>query len=526
MNMKKSLLFCVMLLMAIVMKAQLTVDNFEQRINDQSGMATNITVRDPNGDRCALIKVFAPQVDGFSFYGGVTSGFLTTETHGNEIWVFAPASAQSITISHALFGRVEYEYPVALGKGSTYELLLNVGSGRFVNINSTGTTEARVTIDGKYVGVTPIYNHFMPFGKYQVVAEKDRFEGKTEIEVEPKKKKGDAHQQSFNIQMIDQTPHYGDVTVTVNEDPNAEIFYQGERVGAGTWKSMLKEGTHEIIARKADCNDAVTIFTVKPQVQNDITADAPTPHTGNVQIYTRPRNVVATYDGEKSIDLTDINVMTVGTHQFAISRKGYVTSYPNILVRHNETTVDTIALEPINYIKEKWAFYFGVGYTLSSLSGLTTYAGAVWNHIDAQLSYTLGLSKSDKVHMYSNVFGEGHNLNSINDYKMNSFALRVGYQIRLVPLLGITPQVGVMTQTLTSNLIEGTTKYADGAKATSLTFGAKILGVPAHRVYVFLTPELALPISKDDTFNKAAKAGDFSAGGFSVSLGVLLNFGK
>jgi len=75
-------------------------------------------------------------------------------------------------------------------------------------------------------------------------------------------------------------------------------------------------------------------------------------------------------------------------------------------------------------------------------------------------------------------------------------------------------------------LIEGTTKYADGAKATSLTLGAKILGVPAHRVYVFLTPELAIPISKDDTFDKAAKAGNFSAGGFSVSLGVLLNFGK
>ena len=522
---KRSFLLFAALLMTIAMKAQLTVDNFEQRINDQSGMATNITVRDPNGDRCALIKVYAPQVDGFSFYGGVTSGFLTTETHGNEIWVFAPSSAQSITISHALFGRVEYEYPVALGKGSTYELLLNVGSGRFVNINSTGTTEARVTIDGKYVGVTPIYNHYMPYGKYQVVAEKERFEGRTEIEVVAKKK-GDGNQQSFNIQMIDQTPHYGDVTVTVADDPNAEIFFQGERVGAGSWKSMLKEGTHEVITRKSDCNDAVTIFTVKPQTQNDIKADAPVPHTGNIQIYTRPRNVTATYDGENSVDLTSIQVLPVGTHQFTISRKGYVTANPNILVRHNETTVDTIALEPINYLKNKWAFYFGVGYTLSSLSGLTTYAGAVWNSIDAQLSYTLGMGKSEKVHMYSNVYGEGHDLKSVNDYKMNSFALRVGYQIRLVPRLGITPQVGCMAQILSSNLIEGNTKYADGAKATCLTFGAKILGVPAHRVYVFLTPELAIPLSKDDMFDKVAKAGNFSAGGFSVSLGVILNFGK
>ena len=47
--------------MTVVMYGQLTVDNFALRENDQSGMAPGITYRDPNGDRCALIKVFAPR---------------------------------------------------------------------------------------------------------------------------------------------------------------------------------------------------------------------------------------------------------------------------------------------------------------------------------------------------------------------------------------------------------------------------------------------------------------------------------
>ena len=95
--------------------------------------------------------------------------------------------------------------------------------------------------------------------------------------------KNDHKQMNFNVQMFDQTSHFGDVTVTV-DDPNADIIYQGERVAAGTWKTMLKEGTHEVITRKADSDDGVTLFTVRPQTQNNVKATAPTPHTGTIQI--------------------------------------------------------------------------------------------------------------------------------------------------------------------------------------------------------------------------------------------------
>ena len=323
-----------MFFVALTMSAQLTVDNFALRENDMSGMATGVIVRDPNGDRCALIKVFAPQSEGFSFYGGATSGFLTTEVHGNEIWVFAPSSAQTLTISHATFGRIEYEYPVALRKGATYELLLNVGSGRFVNINSTGMTNARITINGKYVGDTPIYNHFLPFGRYTIAAEKNFYEGETAISVSSSDNK-DVRQ--VLIDMTDMSSHYGDVLVTVAN--KADIWFNGQNVGNGEWKTQLREGNYTIETRKADSDPAVTSFTVVARQENKVKANPPTQHTGWLRIYTRPRNVKTL-----PYDLSETLTLPVGTYQVEFSKKGYITQNLEYTVRRNETTRDTITL--------------------------------------------------------------------------------------------------------------------------------------------------------------------------------------
>ncbi len=505
--------------------AQLTVDDFSQRLNDMSARSTDKPVVDQNGDPCALIKVFAPQVEGFTFYGGAQSGFLTTEKKGGEIWVYVPATALQLTISHAMFGRIEYEYPFALSQGATYQMLLNVGSGRFVTINSNGASHARIAIDGKYIGETPIYNHYMPFGKYKVEAVKDRFEGMTELEVVQSKNQDDK-QQFFSIEMIDQTPHYGDITAVVTDDPDADIYYQGERVGAGTWKSLLREGQHEIVTRKRDCGDATTLFTVKAQTQNDVQLNAPIPYTGTIHIDVRPRSAKVKYDGNKDIDLSEPRALPVGRHELIFTRKDYQPLEKIYNVERDMTLTDTITLSYKNYLRNKWGFYFGVGYTLSSLAGMTGYIGGVLRNVDLQLSYTLGLKKSNPAYMYRSEAATGNEMLSGNTYKMNAMAARIGYQIRLIPRLGFTPQLGYMYQMLSANTIEGSGKFAQGASAHCLTIGAKILGVPVQHLYLFLTPEYALPIKKSNDFNRAASAADFSAGGFSVSIGLLVNFGN
>ena len=102
------------------------------------------------------------------------------------------------------FGRIEYEYPIALNRGATYELLLNIGGGRFVNINTIGVNGARVSVNGKYIGDTPIYNYYMAYGNYKLVAVRNRYEGEAELRV-VEKTQNDNKQLNFNVPMIDQT---------------------------------------------------------------------------------------------------------------------------------------------------------------------------------------------------------------------------------------------------------------------------------------------------------------------------------
>lgn len=511
-----------LLLLPQMLMAQLRVDGFELLSNDLTAMTRGMSslkpnglVTDQNGEVAALIKIVTPMT-GFNFDGGQL-GIVGTEQHEGEIWLFVPRYSLKLTITHRHFGELrEYVYPVTVEGGRTYRMLLNTGGGRFVNINTTGADSANISIDGKAVGQSPIYNHFMNDGIYVVSGVRDRFEGTDTLYVSSGN--GPLH---YSLRLTDQIAHFGNVEINV-ADPHADIYYQGKRVGAGQWRTMLKEGYHEVLTRKKDCNDAVTRFQVVAQQQNDVQADLPVPYTGQVFLFTRPRNVVATYDNNQPIDLTETRVLPVGKHQFQFTRKGWVTQDLELEVLKDQLTTDTIQLEAINYLKSKWAFYFGAGYTLQGLSGLTGYVGAVYQHVDLQLSYTLGMSSSKDVYNYN----KEYELLSGNTYKMNAFAARLGYQLRLIPRLGITPQVGFMQQMLTSTVSRGTGKYADGAKASSLTLGAKILAVPAHRVYLFLTPEYALEMSKDATFDKAAQAADFQPGGFSISAGVLINIGK
>lgn len=495
--------------------AQMTVDDFYYDRTDQRPTRAEYQVKDQDGYYCAIIKVVTSEND-FTF-----SGNEKTQRVGGEIFVWVPKGLRVLGISHPRFGSLDYDIPEALRESAAYTLLLNPGGGRYVNITSSGAAKARVAIDNQYVGETPIYNYFMPFGSRRVKGTVGRFEADTLFSVQA----GEGRM-SLDLNMQDQSHHFGEVEVTV--PGNAEIYFQGQKVGNGRWKESLREGRYEVTTKKEDCEPATTSFTVKPRVLNQITAEAPVPHTGSIQLYTRPRSATATCDG-KPIDLTESHVLPIGKHQFNFVKKGYVTLDKEFSITRNTLTADTVIMEPINYLKSKWAFYFGAGYSLNigSLSGVTGYLGAVFKNIDLQLSYTLGLGKSDEVNWYTKV-GVNDMWQNTMTYKMSAMAARLGYQIRLIPKLGITPQVGVMQQFLSGSISEGNaaSKFADGAKATSFTVGAKVLAVPVHHLYIFLTPEYAIPISKDATFTKAADAADFSAGGLSISAGIIVNFGK
>ena len=514
----KKLLTLTAIALAFTVQAMaqgMKVVEFKLLENDLTANTRGTEKMDQNGERAALIKIQTPE-RGFTFDGG-SLGIVATEEHAGEIWLYVPRRAQKLIVQHPAFGVMrDFYYPIPVEGARTYEMLIDIGIGRYANIASQ-VAESNIYIDGVNVGVSPIYNKYLNFGKHKIEAKKDRYEGETEFYITTDDDASKA--KMINVEQRDMSDHFGDVTVTV--DNKADIWFEGKNMGNGIWQTQMREGTYIVETQKADCDPEKTSFTVVAQKQNNIKAAAPTPHTGRLNVYTRPRNAQAILNGQDEIDMTEVHTLPVGTYQLAFNRKGYVSTNREYTIAHNQTTVDTVTMERVRYIKPK-TFYFGAGYTLRSLGGVTALAGATYKNIDLQLSYTFGLSSSAEVPWYT-TDGNDTYLSSMT-YKRSTFAAKLGYQFELTERLGIVPQLGYEIERLSGTVSDGTNTYGDGASANCISLGAKLLWAPIERVYVFANPAFSIGMSKDDNFTRLVDNSDITAGGFMVTVGAIFNF--
>lgn len=512
--MKKLLLLALIALSQTVCADGISVLSFRLLETDLTANTHGTEKRDQNGEKAALIKIVTPE-RGFLFNGG-SLGIVGTEEKAGEIWLYVPPRAQKLTVTHQVFGVLrDYYYPVSIQGGRTYEMLLDIGTGRYVTI-TTSQAKSDVTLDGEYLGKSPIYNRYMTYGRHAVFTQNGMYEAHDTIVITTSDEKTT---KIAHIEMKNMSSHYGEVVVNVEND--ADIWYNNHHVGTGSWSTQLREGSYTVETRKADCDPIKTNFNVEPRKKNQIQAAPPVQHTGRLNIYTRPRNAKAILNGTDEVNLTDVPTLPVGTYQLAISRKGYVSTNREYTIKHNLTTSDTVSLEKVKYITPS-AFYFGAGYTMRSMGGITALAGACFKNIDLQVSYTFGLSSSDPVMWYS-TDGNDTYLSSIK-YKRSTFAAKLGYQIELTERLGITPQVGYEIEQLSGSVTDGTLLFGDKAAASCISVGAKFVYAPIQRLYLFASPTLSLGMSKDNNFERIADASNISAGGFMISIGAIFNF--
>jgi len=515
-NINRLLFFTLALALSLRAAAQtMKVTSFSLLEHDLTANTRGTIETDKDGETAALIKIVT-QENGFIFEGG-SLGIVKSMQKTGEWWLYVPPFAMKLTIKHPKFGVLrDYVYPTLIEGGRTYEMLLDIGTGRYVTIDSS-RKGADVEIDGQYIGQTPIHRYYLLFGTHTIKASSSKWEGKMEYTVADTGTTS-SQQLVLNVQMQDMSSHYGQGRLTV--DNNADIFFAQRKVGKpGEWDFDLYEGTYEVETRKADCDPERTTFTVKPGAEgNDVTVKAPTPHTGWLSIYTRPRNVMATDNG-KPINLSEVQTLPVGTHQIGISRKGYQPQQYEYKILWNETTRDTIQLERVTYVRPR-AFYFGAGYSVGSLAGFSGLIGVVLYRHDLQLSYTFGTQASDKVFWYD----DSHNYQTAMSYKQNVIAVKYGYQIPLLSRMAITPQVGYNQQTYSGKIEDGSVKYADGATASSISIGLKVAYVPFQHCYLFVSPEYRIAIQKDEAYNSMAESAGINASQFALHAGVLVNF--
>lgn len=509
--MKRSIILISVLLTLVtqVLAQNMKVISFKLLENDLTANRYGTSKMDQNGETAALIKIVTPE-KGFTFDGG-SLGIVDTEDHTGEIWLYVPRRAQKLIIQHQDYGVLrDYFYPIPIEGGRTYEMLIDICTGRYATILS-GLAQADIYVDGELCGQSPV-KKYLNYGRHTIRATKDRYEGETTATITTSE---DQDIRVIRVDMQDMSHLYGNVTVKT--DNYADIFFNGKLVGTGEWETQLREGNYTVETRKADSDPSMTSFTVVAQQQNDVKATAPTPHTGWLSLYTRPRNVKATYNGSHIFNLTEVQTMPVGTYQMEFTRKGYVTQKREYTVRRNETNSDTITLQRVTYVKPI-AFYFGGAYTARTLSGLTGILGAVFYRHDLQASYTFGLTESDVIYWEGSV-------NTATKYKMQTIGIKYGYQVPLMRQLAITPQIGYNYNFLSANAAEkGNTTYGDNASSSALALGIKLVVVPMQHLYFFVAPEYAFTLSKDNLFTTIADNTNVTSDGFAVHVGLLANF--
>jgi len=508
--MRTLFLFLCLVMAGISRSQNMKVVHFGELTNDLTANRYGTSKTDENGETAALIKIVTPET-GFSFDGG-SLGIVAVDQKPGEIWLYVPRRAQRLTISHSAFGVLRnYAYPVPIEGAKTYEMLLDIGTGVYATITAP-VAKSEVYIDNEFVGHVPVYNKYLNYGKHVIRAVNGKIEGTLEQYVTSDKKS-----LSIDIEMKDMSHLYGDVRVLV--DNNADIFFQGKRVASGLWDTQLKEGSYVVETRKADYEDSKTSFTVERGKKHTVNAIAPTPYTGYLSVYTRPQAVSSVDERGKYIDLSEHTPVLIGSHQFTFQKRGYVSQSREYTIARNQVVKDTVELLPIEYFK-KFAFYFGGGYTVRALSGVTGILGVTFRKHDLQFNYTFGLSNSSAV----NIYDTNGNYLSRQNYKMNTIGVKYGYQIELTRKMAIVPQVGYVQHSLAAQIEDGSQTFGDGAACKCVTIGGKFLMVPMKHVLLFAAPEFGFATGKDTSFDLVSSEAGFGNGGFAATIGLMATF--
>ena len=313
----------------------LSVVRFKLLETDLTARTRETERRDQNGERAALIKIVSPE-KGFTFDGGALGIVCTTEQKDSELWLYVPNRAQKLTIRHPVFGKLnDYYYPVPIQSGRTYEMLLDIGTGRFATF-TTDLARSQVCLDGENLGLSPIYDKYLNFGSHIVSATNGVFGGIDTIYIMPN---DDRKSRVFHVKMHNISYLFGDVKISV--DNNADIYFEGRKVGTGVWQTQLREGTYTIETRKENCDPVVSPFQVVRKTMNEIKAAPPKPQVGYLKI-TFPNKVQALLDGITLLNSGEKITLPVGIHEVFFKGRGIKKMTKVYDIQKDETREDTI----------------------------------------------------------------------------------------------------------------------------------------------------------------------------------------
>lgn len=498
-----TLLSVVAICSTTALAQKLVVRDFKPRPRDLTAKTPGTIKKDQNGKSAALLKINST-LDDLSF-GGTNMGIVHTEQHPGQWWIYIPERSQRITVHHPRYGLVEFQYPSAIDAAETYEMELNF-EGRDVSIE-TSVPNAIIEVDGVTLGQSP-QNRYLAYGLHPAKARQGNmvFEGNINVT-----RDGDNR---IRLEMEDEREKWGEVTIEV--DNNADIWFDNKKVGVGTWTTLMPAGEYVVETRAEKADPQTTSFTIIPKQKETIKALPPIAHVGYLKLDTKPEDMTIVDGLNPVVGDPSSLTLSVGEHDFTFSREGYHPLKKTYLVRRDVESSDIIRLNPILFVKPT-TVYIGAGFSFSGGKlGISLTLGGVIYNIDISASYSFGLGSSNPVYWFED------EQNPVYDqtctYKVNTLAIRAGYQFIFNRKFAVSPTLGYIGQMLSSSGDRGS-----GLMCGSLGIGAKGQWVPIQHFDVFLHPEYAIPIQKDNIGSEIAKYSGITKGGFMLTVGISFN---
>lgn len=138
--MKKAILI-LLLLQSLSAAAQIRISDFKQLYSDGSAAEAGTALSDPDGRLCAVLKLETRQ-SGWTFDAGL-AGIVDTRYEEGIIWLYVPASARKLTVSHKEYGVLrEWSIPASLEPGRTYTMRLTYERPRQTNPGTRPSSSA------------------------------------------------------------------------------------------------------------------------------------------------------------------------------------------------------------------------------------------------------------------------------------------------------------------------------------------------------------------------------------------------
>lgn len=483
--------------------AELIVRDFKMLPTDQTAINSATMKKDQNGKTAALIKIYTSLNENQTYFDNGVMGIVARENKPGQIWLYIPARSQSIQITNRNYPPIKYFFEEEIQAGKTYSMHLTA-EGKVVNLVAN-VRHAPIFVDGDSVGVSP-HEIYLGYGEHEVRAQQGMMIYQGVINVT---KEGPSR---FELPMEDESRKYSDVTVKV--PGNADIYFEGTKVGVGEWTQRLLGGQYSVEIKKENCENHIENFLAVAGKPTLVECPAPVPYRGYLSVDVTPSTGAKIYDVRADSLVAEnrlSKLLNVGSYTYEFRRKGYVPVRKTFQVTRNDETSDTVMMQRVQYIRPN-SLYGDLAFTYGTIYGVTARLGGFFHNINLEAGYTLGLGRSKDVYWYET--GESGIYDNVCTYTMDEITAKVGYQLSFLNRIGLTPRLGYMCQRLRGGI------HGNGAMSHDMTIGARLVFKPVPYFGVFIEPEYSIPLSVNQLYSDIAAQGGLSKGGFYVSAGL------